>query len=173
MENKYSIWLIPTGEVYKRFKEKISQLSRQYNSPNFDPHITLIGELVGSEEEVATKTTKLTNIIQPFKIKFLKADYFDEHFKALFIRAEKTTDLIEANKKASKVFGLPNNLDYMPHLSFIYGDFDSKTKEEIIKNLGREFNVDFEVKSIHLFFTTGEVKDWYKVGEYHLSNNRL
>lgn len=36
--------------------------------------------------------------------------------------------------------------------------------EEILNDLGREFEISFEVKRIHLF-TSGEVKDWHQIRE--------
>lgn len=166
----YSIWLIPTGEVHQKLAELISQLSKKYSSPNFEPHVTLIGDLLGVEEEIISKTSELANLLKPFEINLKKADYFDEYFKCLFIRAEKIKEIIEVNDITRKHFNLKLAPDFMPHLSLMYGDFDSETKEKILANLGKEFNISFEVKSIHLFSTTGEVKDWYKIKEFSLSS---
>lgn len=164
----YSIWLTPTGEVYRKLAEIISQLSKKYSTPNFEPHLTLIGDLLGSEEEIISKALKLAERLKPFEIKLKKADYFDEYFKCLFIRAERSKEVIEVNNIAREIFNLNPNLEYMPHLSLMYGDLSPETKEEILADLGKEFDISFEVKSIHLFSTTGEVKDWYRVKEFFL-----
>ena len=166
----YSIWLIPTGETYQKLAKIISALSEKYSTPNFEPHVTLIGggDLIGTEEEAVSKTLKLTEALKPFEIKLAKADYFNEYFKCLFIRAEKTKEVIEANDIARKHLNLKPIPDYMPHLSLMYGDINSEIKEKILADLEREFNLSFEVKSIHLFSTTGEVKDWYKIKEFPL-----
>jgi len=161
----YSIWLMPKGEVYRKLAEIISQLSKKYSTPNFEPHFTLIGDLLGSEEEIISKTLKLAGQLKPFEIKLKKADYFDEYFKCLFIRAEKTKEIIKANNIAREIFNLNSDPEYMPHLSLMYGNLSSETKEKILADLGKEFNISFEVKSIHLFSTTGEVKAWSKVKE--------
>ena len=162
----YSIWLIPAGEVYQKLSEIISQLSEKYSAPNFEPHITLLGNLIGPEEDLISKTLKLTAQLKPFKINLKKADYLDEYFKCLFIRAEKTKELIRANNIAREAFNSKPDPEYMPHLSLMYGDLSSKTKEEILADLGKEFDLSFEVRSIHLFSTTGEVKDWYRIKEF-------
>jgi len=162
----YSIWLIPAGEVYQKLSEIISQLSEKYSAPNFEPHITLLGNLIGPEEDLISKTLKLTAQLKPFKINLKKADYLDEYFKCLFIRAEKTKELIRANNIAREAFNFKPDPEYMPHLSLMYGDLSSKTKEEILADLGKEFDLSFEVRSIHLFSTTGEVKDWYRIKEF-------
>jgi len=166
----YSIWLIPTGEVYQKLSEIISQLSEKYSAPNFEPHVTLIGDLLGSKEEVISKTARLADLLKPFEIKLKKADYFDEYFRCLFIRAEKTDELIQVNDIAREIFARKSDPEYLPHSSLIYGNFDSEIKEKILTNLGKEFNLSFEVKSLHLFSTTGEIKDWYEIKEFPLSS---
>lgn len=168
MQNTYSLWLIPTGEVYNKFTGIISQLSEKYHSPNFEPHVTLIGAVTGTEEELLIKTAQLANLIKSFKIKLDKVDYFAERHKALLIRVEKTDELIEANKIATETFNLPQDSKYMPHSSLLYGDFSPETKEEIIKNLGKEFSDEFEAKSVCLYFTTGDEdeENWHKIKEF-------
>jgi len=157
---------MPTGKAYNRFSEIISRLSEEYNSPNFEPHVTLIGAIAGTEDDLSAKTTQLTSLIKPFGIKLAKVDYFDEYHKALFIKAEETTELIKANETAKEVFNLSPDSEYMPHLSLLYGDFSSETKEKIITNLGREFNIDFEIKSVCLYFTTGKEETWHKIKKF-------
>jgi hypothetical protein len=48
----YSLWLMPIGDIYRRLSETISQLSSEYGTPNFQPHITLLGELSEDEEYI-------------------------------------------------------------------------------------------------------------------------
>lgn len=57
---------------------------------------------------------------------------------------------------------------YIPHLSLMYGNFPSELKEKIIAEIGKDFNMNFEIKSIHLFSTLGEPEDWYRVKEFAL-----
>lgn len=174
---EYSLWLMPTGEVYNKLATLISQLSKEYSAPNFEPHITLLGPIVGPEEKIIAKTSQLTKFIQPYKINLtIVNSYPDEYYKRLFIRAKETKDVINANIKARKIFGQhivgqPPDTKYMPHLSLLYGNFSPQMKEEIISKIGKEFNIGFEVKSIYLFLTDGEVKNWHKVKEFILEPN--
>jgi len=164
----YSIWLMPAGEVHRKLARIISQLSRKYSTPDFDPHVTLVGDLIGAEEEIIAKTSELAGLLRPFKIKLEKADYLDEYFRCLFIRAEKTKEITVANNVARGIFNLKPAPEYMPHLSLMYGEIFSKIKEKILADLEKEFNISFEVTAIHLFSTTGEVKDWHKIKEFSL-----
>lgn len=169
----YSIWLMPTGEVYNKLSKILSTLSKKYFSPNFEPHVTLIGELIGSEEEILSKTLYLAGNLRPFNIRLTRVEYLDVYFRSLFVRVEETDDVIDANKKARKIFNRPTDSEYMPHLSLLYGMFTVEEKEKIISCIRKEFNVNFEVKSIHLFSTDGEPKDWYRVKEFPLKPHAI
>ena len=38
----YSIWLMPSGDVYVLLARVIADLGRTYNAPLFEPHVTLL-----------------------------------------------------------------------------------------------------------------------------------
>jgi hypothetical protein len=50
-EGSYSIWLMPEGDVLDKFSELIMKISDEYNSPEHQPHVTLLGGLVGFTKE--------------------------------------------------------------------------------------------------------------------------
>ncbi len=164
----YSLWLIPAGEVYQKLAKTISQLSRQYSAPNFEPHITLLGQLARPEEEVLSKTSQLATLLRPLEIKLTRVDYLDQYFRCLFIRVEETKEVVKANLKAREVFSRQNDPQYTPHLSLMYGHFTPKIKEKIIAEIGREFNLSFKVRNIYLFSTKGEPKDWCQAKKFPL-----
>jgi 2'-5' RNA ligase len=164
----YSLWLMPTGEVYDRLNTLISQLSREYYTPYFKPHVTLIGEVLDSENEVISNIAHLTSVIHPYRIELGRVQYRNEYFRCLFLKAKETDEVMRANQEARKIFSRQSDLKYMPHLSLMYGDFTTQTKEEIIADIGREISVGFDVDSIHLFSTDGAPKDWYRVKQFSL-----
>ncbi len=163
----YSLWLMPSGDVYDKLTEIISRLSKMYSTPVFEPHITLIGGIEVSEEEIISKTSELASIIKPFEIRLDKMDMLDEYFKCLFVRIEPES-IMKANMKARKIFNRENDKKYMSHLSLMYGNLSAETKEKIIAEIGNIFNIVFEVKSIYIFSTKGEPKDWHRIKEISL-----
>lgn len=164
----YSLWLIPSGNAYNRLENIISELSKQYSAPFFEPHVTLIGGIKDSEENTLSKTSQLANSVRPFRVTLTEVQYLDEYFKSLFIRAKETDELMKANSKARETFNLQNDSDYMPHLSLMYSNSPTRIKEEIIEKIGKDIAVKFDVKNIHLFSTEGEVGDWYKIKKFDL-----
>jgi 2'-5' RNA ligase len=164
----YSIWLIPENGVYRKLSDLISQLSREHNTPSFDPHVTLIGGVLGSEQEVVSKTDRLASIIKPYKVGARNVEYLNEYFKCLFLRVKETDEVVRANSEARKVFGKQSDLKYMPHLSLMYGNLSPQAKEQIIAKIGREIPVTFDVNSIRLFSTNGRLEEWYEVENFPL-----
>lgn len=168
----YSIWFMPTDEIYDKFNYIINQLSKEYNSPRFEPHVTLIGQRVGSEEEIIKKTEKIASKIKPFKIQLTTVDYRDYYFRALFVKIRRTKKIIEANKIAKEVFDIEETNEYMPHLSLLYGEFPESQKKKIIKTIRQDLTDEFEIKTIHLFNTEGEINPylstWYRLKEFSL-----
>jgi 2'-5' RNA ligase len=88
----------------------------------------------------------------------------------LFLRAEETPALLEANQEARTIFHHQQDAKFLPHLSLMYGNFDIEAKTRFLASIGREFNKTFSVDQIHLFFTSGEPKDWYRVQKYELQS---
>jgi len=162
----YSIWLMPEGEIYSRLENLISKLSKKYKTPKFKPHLTLIGEIQDSKEDIMHKTSNLARAISPYDIILSGVSYLDEYFRSLFIKAKQTDELLKSNLVARSMFNRENDQKYIPHLSLMYGNLTSKTKETIIFEIGREFNFTFRVKSIHLYSTNGQVNDWFKIKEF-------
>lgn len=157
---------MPTGEVYLALANLISYLSKEYSSPRFDPHVTLLGELTGSYEEIESRTSKLSVNLRPYAIKLARVEYLDEYFRSLFIRVEETEDVIEANLRAREIFDRQRDPKYMPHLSILYGDFPSATKDKVIGKIGREFSLCFEVNSLHLVDTGARPENWCTAREF-------
>ncbi len=165
MRTNYSLWLMPTGEVYNKFSDLIRRLAREHNAPIFKPHVTLLGELTQPEKDIISKTRQLAQGKEPFPITLKTIDYQDFYFKALFVKAEETEALLSLNNCAKEVFGMQNTV-YMPHLSLLYGDFPQVTKERIIEEIGINHDTQFTVNNIHLFKTGKQVNTWYEVKNF-------
>ncbi len=159
---------MPSGDVYDRLASLISQLSEERSAPSFQPHVTLIGGLMGPEEDIVSKTLQLVSVVRPLMIRLTRAEYLDEYFRCLFVRMEETEEVKGANLRAREIFGRQLDPQYMPHLSLMYGRFLPSDKQGIIATLGQSLALSFVASCIHLFSTDGDPKDWCRVREYAL-----
>jgi 2'-5' RNA ligase len=164
----YALWLMPEGDLFRRLAGTILELSRKHSTPAFEPHVTLLGGITGPEREVISKSAELVPRIRPFMVRLTHVDYLDEYFRCFFVRVAATGPAVKAHQVAKEVFGLRESAGYMPHLSLIYGHLASGMKERMVAELGRRFDLEFKVRSLHLFLTRGEPGAWRRVREFGL-----
>jgi 2'-5' RNA ligase len=165
----YSIWLIPEKNIFDRLQSLILKLSKRYNTPAFDPHVTLAGGLMGNEEEIIRKTILLADKIYSFNINLSSVLYMDNLQKCLFIEVSGSKELITANENTKNIFKLQKDSEFLPHLSLIYGQLPEQEKKEIVKMIGQDqSNLNFKVNKIHLFLTNGDIESWRKIKEIPL-----
>lgn len=178
-DGSYSMWLMPQGELLDKFSRLIIKISDEYGSPKYIPHVTLLGDLSGfTRAEVLSKAGELAKSLVPFTITLTEvtypASYPNDHeafYRSLYIVAERTKPLMRANELARKMFGREGDPPFNPHLSIMYGPFPAETKEEIISEVGREFNVSFEVDSIYVWSDKGLPHEWKLIKKIPLEKN--
>lgn len=161
----YSLWIMPKGEVYEVLQKTINALAERYSAPVFNPHITLVAELESSEEEIIKKAKLISDNITPFQVKFEKIDFQDYYFRCLYLKVKLSDEIVNLHEKAKHVFQVENMTTFMPHISLLYGDYSTSTKQKIIQELEGKFNFDFTARSIDIFHTVGEADEWVKVRE--------
>ena len=162
---KFSLWLVPSGDVRRRLSKIISQLSKKYSTPIFEPHVTLIADVESTEKDVTNKTTLLANRIRPYRTTLANMDYSDNYYMPLFIKVSKTKQVTAANMKAREIFGRLSDPPYKPHLTLLYGNIDAQEKEKIIEKSGK-INLSFETSQLWL---VGDPADnWPKIKEFTL-----
>lgn len=154
---------MPQGRTADRLQTLITDLSAKYRTPNFQPHVTLIGELNLTEVEAIAKTARVAKQIDPFEIQLSEVARLDQYFRCVFVKATKTRALINAHSAACAVFKQPDHEEYLPHLSLVYGTLDPQTKQSIIQAIGGRLDVEFMVKEIHLYYTAGHPRLWHRV----------
>jgi 2'-5' RNA ligase len=167
--NKYSLWLMPSGGTYKFLKNVMDRLSESYKSKIITPHTTLLGSLEFTETELLEKTKDLASTTQSFIIRLTNIGYSKNFYRALFVYVSQTQEILNAHKKAKKLFGI-DQVDFMPHLSLFYGEgYSIKEKELMIRQIGtRDIDLEFLVDRFHIFRVNNERVTSVKVDEIPL-----
>lgn len=160
--NTYSLWFEPGGDIAYKLQERIDKLSKKHGTPNFSPHVTLLGGISSTEAEAVPLTKTLASSIEPFNLELTRAGYRDRFYQSLFIHIKENSHLQEARKNALRLFDVEEE-DYMPHLSLLYGDLSQEDKERILNLLGREFFISFTAKNIVLVKTDGKPDEWKRI----------
>ncbi len=159
----YHLWVQPTGTVRDALVQTIRELARELSGPVFEPHVTLLAGLIGTEQEHTERTKMVTQQIPPFKIVLSRPSYRTEYFQCLFMHVEETPSLMTANALATRVFQRPDE-NYAPHLSLAYGFYPESRKRAIISNLPPDVRASFEVTALSLIRAeSSDPKDWREI----------
>jgi 2'-5' RNA ligase len=151
----YSLWLVPEGEKREFYQKLIEDLGRKYEGPVFVPHITVIGNIRMTEEEVLSRTRKLARLLRPLAVTLKEVSTGDVFYRCVFAKAEKTQSLIDLYTHACQVFDIMPG-DFMPHLSILYGDYDMSLKEKIAASI--EIQDSLYLDSLFIYETSQDLK---------------
>ena len=162
------MWLMPAGEVRHPLTLIIRRLTARLDAPEFPPHVTLLGRCVGERSELIRQSAQVAAALRPFTIRLEHIDFRDEYFRCLFVHAVLTEPLRKAHQAACQAFGRRREPRFMPHLSLIYGNFPQSLKEGLIAEIGPRLDVQFKVRSLHLYRTHGAPRLWRQVARFGL-----
>lgn len=168
---RYYIWLMPVGEIYALLAATMAELSRKHAAPLFEPHVTLLGDLPGSEQEIAVQTSHLARQLKPYDIHLTTPAYEDQYFRCLFLNVQKTSVVMEANARGKTTFNFnqPDDPPHRPHLSLLYGSYPVPLKTQIIATLPSFQGIHFPVTILHIIrVESTDPKDWHKIRAFPL-----
>lgn len=167
MEEKYSIWIVPPEEVKEILSKIIVPLGKVYDSPVFEPHMTLVGNILSSQVEIVKKTLRLAKKLKPFKISFAEKSFSTTYFQSVLVRITASAELMDAYIAARNVFDLPVEV-FMPHMSLIYGNHSMSEREKICKEIKMPKIPDFLCNELVITPSTSDPKEWSHIKEVKL-----
>jgi 2'-5' RNA ligase len=162
-KGSYYLWFKPSGTAYDILARTIRELAKQLGGPVFEPHVSLIGSLEGTEEELVQQTEQFARQLEPFTMVLTKPSCRDEHFQCIFMLVEKTALIMNANALARDFFHKPNQ-SFVPHLSLAYGSYPDSRKRLIIGKLSPDVRACFDVSTLYLIRADApDPKNWYQI----------
>ena len=162
-----SLWVVPSGEAHESLGRLIADLARRYGTPEFGPHVTLIGEVEGSLDEVLARAGQLAASLRPFGIWLGRPRSENVYFRSLYLGVRRTAPLLRTHRMACAAFGL-TTAQYRPHLSLLYGDLPRATKQALTDELKSASPGVFTAESIQVVDTDQVVESWHVDGRFQL-----
>jgi len=156
----HSLWLVPDGEEQASLAQTIAELAQEHGGPAFSPHITLLGGLHGSEDEILHLAEQIVEQIAPLHVEFEGLGAEDVYFRSLYLVARPTLSLIVANQLARRLLGVDPAEPFRPHLSVIYGMYPPETKRAIVQSLAGRLPAACQVASLEVWRTDQPVERW-------------
>jgi 2'-5' RNA ligase len=160
----YHLWLTPWSGPYERLARTITELGRHHGAPLFEPHVTLLGHLPGTEVEIIQRVSRLAEDLHRLEMRLTAPGFSDEYFQCLFLHVEPSPPLLAAHAKARECFAPDCDVPYLPHLSLLYGHFSIDVKKEIIARLPKDLAGPFTVDRLDLIRAdSDDPKDWHRL----------
>jgi 2'-5' RNA ligase len=159
----YHLWLKPSGKVFDILVKTIADLGLAYQAPFFEPHVTLLSDLPGTEEEISVQTAQLGTSLRPIDIQLTEPAYGDQYFQCVFLKVQETPAMMNAHERARRLF-VKDAAPYRPHLSLLYGHYSIERKDRIAATLPESLRLSFTVDTFDLIRAQSEdPKDWITI----------
>lgn len=163
-----SLWLLLPSPIRLQLGKVIEDLSASYDSPKFDPHITLVGSLIESKEKIIGAASALFADLPPLPIQLAGFGYAEPWSRCLYIEVVKTPDLMQAYERTSRYLPYGRNAPYHPHISLLYGTYSLEVKTRILATLAQWAGTTFTVDTAAVVSTDGAPQSWHYLGSHSL-----
>lgn len=130
----YSIWVIPPEPIFSQLKNTVDELSRKYNGPIFEPHMTLLGNIDSQLAKIEQNAKVLAARLDKLELSLASVSFSTTYFQSVFVRINSTAKMMQLNLDAKKIFSMENDV-FMPHISLLYGHHDMTIREKAASSL--------------------------------------
>lgn len=163
-------WLIPAKSQRDFFSEAIRILSKQFNAPCFEPHLTII-----VTPEIGLSPGKILKKIRtsPIALRARGIGFSSKFTKTLFIRFTSSKSLAKLAVDLARETRSRAKLAHDPHVSLIYKKMPASAKKELTSAIQLPFStVIFDsIKAVRCALPTktrSDVEAWRVVAKKSL-----
>lgn len=167
-----SVWIRPTGEALDRILKVTRRLSLRKEGPEVRPHLTLLSGIETTRLDAGLKLKRLAARITPFTVRLGKIDWKADYFRCLYVAAERSRDLVAAQRAAHEVFEMNPPAPFKPRICLFYGTLDDETERELAEATGGSLDVEFRVSAVQLVNAAPgiPVSEWRTLSEWKLAH---
>jgi 2'-5' RNA ligase len=161
------IFLIPQASQHKKYNQITKSLSTDYNSPDIDVHVTILGPLEAQEKDLINKVKSIAKRFERIEVEILGMNYTNTVTQCVFAQIKMSPKLLTLYKELELNLQYTNKSPFFPHMSLLYGDFSPEEKE----NISGQIKTDNKLLLDKLvIFREGPLpSDWFQVAEFELN----
>ena len=171
-EVNYSLWLRPIQSQIDELTKIMSDLSHQYRTKPFPPHITLLSNIPVELNTIKQACTKIVDQTQEFDIPLQNIAYSETYYRNFYIQAELTPALTDVYESTKKLLNYTPDEDYLPHVSLLYGKLSIETKEKLNLQLDKNYPKKLICNRLDLYSSSGNVSDWHLIETYSFATTK-
>lgn len=170
MKEILSVWLVPQESEKQELSATVNKLAQENSSPSFNPHLTLLGDVFMSFEDLKSAVDEVFINQTPFQVKSTDINQSEAFFKTVFIE-------FKINETLKKVFeSLSQKTDkrgidtFKPHISLMYKMMPESEKLKIISGL--KARDEYTMNSAYIVAPKIGDKDWMDVKNWRILYKR-
>jgi 2'-5' RNA ligase len=160
---------MPDGADRRRLERRILGLAARLGTEPFQPHVTLLSGLEAPARELLAAAERAAAQLRSLTVSLGGLDGREEHFRCLFVRVRDEAVLRSLHADLARSLGREPDQGFFPHLSLVYGSLRPPEKRALADEIGREADVGFLARRLHLWRTDGPVREWYEAGSFPLA----
>lgn len=128
MSQLHSTWLMPAASDEAALQSVVDLLSRQFGTPRFQAHLTLVDGVERSVDELAEAIRQAVVGIDRFQAVIAEIGVSDLYFRSFYAHFAASGSLAELHRKANALVLPGEHPEFMPHISLLYGADDTAEK---------------------------------------------
>jgi 2'-5' RNA ligase len=159
----HSIWLMPCLEHENRLQAIIQDLAGLFDSPVFQPHLTLVEDMPRACEELKPLLQQVADGVASFDVRVEGVEESPLYYRSFYARFPVADPLREMKQRAVELFRVGSVETFMPHISLAYGVQESAEKSKAIASLQgalQSRNVQFNRVCIVSSSQHTPIEDW-------------
>lgn len=134
----HSIWLMPRAEDERTFETVVRALAARFDSPVFQPHLTLVEDMPRACEDLEPVLARLADGVRRFQSSVDAVEESPLYYRSLYARFAVDAPLRSLKEKAVGLFGVGSLGTFVPHVSLAYGVPESPDKTHAVAALRRD-----------------------------------
>ncbi len=163
-----AFWLVPAPREREFFASLIEEFARRFDSPVFEPHLTLVGGIANHDRTLQAFRKRSVNARCELEIEGV---HFSERYtKTLFVCFHLSDELRELRNAITQALDLESEDDFDPHLSLLYKKMPPAEQEELARSIKLPFQrASFEGLKLIAYpptmTTRADVEAWREIDQ--------
>lgn len=164
----FAVWLLPMNEDMEYLKKIVKNLSLEYDSPEFYPHVTVYGLVNTGMELINNAINYSITDLKPFKIRKLSLAHSNNLWRTVFIKIKTNKELLLINRRLSDRLYQYAEYNFAPHISLIYKNMSRSERIKIIKTM--KIKDEFTLDKIAILKFSRSINEWLILKSIKLGN---
>ena len=163
---RYSVFLTPAGEDFAFLERVIAEVCAKYDSPPFEPHLTLYSGTFPDPEPLRRAVDAVMKGAPPITAAVSGIGYTPEYFRTLFLEFHEHPLLRMIHERLKRECGDLSPDPFAPHLSLLYADLPLGEKAALAARV-HLYRESLRFDSVKLVTPLNRVDGWRDTGQWH------